>query len=729
MDLFSYLSRDDKWYLGSGGPLLWAPRFPAWVDVPGFWDQAHYYSQPLGPLFTVTLLDDGGQPLVPVARRRRWVPGLLQVEYHLPSGLLLREDMVVAPGGVAASVFTFSGHHTERGLHLVAWTSQEVEVRPARRVGDLMRRDRAGVCWTCGTAAEGVPHCFLTTFPPPGWARVVATESAPVLPQWDVCPFGAGAPTADREDALLQGKAVLHGAVGFEIKEPTAQRVTVAVSVGDSWADCVQAIEEGQDPVASCRDSWQHFFSGLPVLTCSDPYLERYYWYRWYGLGLLSQPERGASLPHPAVAEGPGQFRLPISYSVQCHVRELRWRHDATLAKASLLNFLENQRDSGEYPGHLRRTGGEPDTFYHADWGGSLLNLLAVHPDQSLLALAYESLSRYARYLDEARDTEETGLTDVVNHFETGQEYSSRYLAVDPEADAVGWGARFRLKGVDATVYSYLLKRALAWMGSELRRPEAGTWKKGAAAVGRSIVSRMWDAGRGMFSDVDPRTGQRTGVKAAVCFYPYMTDLVGPRHLLGLRRHLFNPDEFWTRYPVATLSVDDPLFDPDGFWRGIRRNCPWNGRVWPMTNSHLVEALAVCGVRLDPGLAGPCGELLTRFVKMMFCGGDHRRPNCFEHYHPYTGAPSTYRGIDDYQHSWVVDLLMKCVAGVRPQVDGSIVIAPVPLDLAHLEVRGLVVRGRELRVVSERGAPVAVMADGRQVCSVERGCVGRIQLD
>ncbi len=97
-----------------------------------------------------------------------------------------------------------------------------------------------------------------------------------------------------------------------------------------------------------------------------------------------------------------------------------------------------------------------------------------------------------------------------------------------------------------------------------------------------------------MFYDVDPTTWRTTGVKAAVCFYLYMTDIVTGKHLEGLRRHLFNPKEFWTKYPVPTLSLDDPFFNPNAEWKGKRLPCPWNGRVWPMTNSHLVEVRKYC---------------------------------------------------------------------------------------------------------------------------------------
>jgi len=52
-------------------------------------------------------------------------------------------------------------------------------------------------------------------------------------------------------------------------------------------------------------------------------------------------------------------------------------------------------------------------------------------------------------------------------------------------------------------------------------------------------------------------------VKAAVCFYPYATDVTDASHTAGLARHLFNPREFWTPYPVPSSSADDPLFNAD----------------------------------------------------------------------------------------------------------------------------------------------------------------------
>src|SRR5215213_9342264 len=56
-------ARDDKWALGAGDGALFAPRFPLWLDAPGFWDEVTLHQYELAPLFTVTVLDEQGAEL------------------------------------------------------------------------------------------------------------------------------------------------------------------------------------------------------------------------------------------------------------------------------------------------------------------------------------------------------------------------------------------------------------------------------------------------------------------------------------------------------------------------------------------------------------------------------------------------------------------------------------------------------------------------------------------
>src|SRR5439155_1248290 len=93
----SFRARDDKWYLGAGDGLIWAPPFPQWVDAPGFWDEAHLFQYVIRPLFTLTFLTDGRAAPVRCVRRR-WTPALLTLEHAL--GSWRARETRSAPGGV-----------------------------------------------------------------------------------------------------------------------------------------------------------------------------------------------------------------------------------------------------------------------------------------------------------------------------------------------------------------------------------------------------------------------------------------------------------------------------------------------------------------------------------------------------------------------------------------------------------------------------------------------------
>src|SRR3989338_7626127 len=97
------LSREDKWYLGAGEGLVWAPPFPAWLDAPGFWDEAHVFEYPLAPLFTVAFVDDAGKEIPLRARTWTWTPAALEVSYDGVPRLAFTEARMVLPGFVLGS--------------------------------------------------------------------------------------------------------------------------------------------------------------------------------------------------------------------------------------------------------------------------------------------------------------------------------------------------------------------------------------------------------------------------------------------------------------------------------------------------------------------------------------------------------------------------------------------------------------------------------------------------
>lgn len=422
---------------------------------------------------------------------------------------------------------------------------------------------------------------------------------------------------------------------------------------------------------------------------------------------------------HPTCAEGVEFFHCPIAYSAWCHARELRWLPDPARARGTLLTFLDHQRPDGQIPGRVYLTGQDGTDFYFADWGGALEALDEVHPDRAFLAAAYEPLARFADWLARERDPDGTGLYAVHDPYETGQENMSRYTAVDPDADRMHFDGALRLLGVDLTVYAYRLHRALARAAAALGLPAAGH-DAIADRIADAVRRWMWDPELELFSDVDPRDMTRTRVKAAVCFYPYLTDIAGREHLAGLARHLFDPAAFWLPWPVPSTAADDPRYSPDAEWDGVRQNCAWNGRVWPMTNSHVIEALGHVATALDGSYRERAAELLGRTIRMLFLDGDPARPTSYEHYSPVTGRPALYRGLDDYQHSWINDLIIRYAAGFRPRPDDGFTVDPLPLPFERLSLERLPYRG-SLVDVGIDGERVQVRVDGTLRGEARRG--------
>ncbi|HUU42590.1 MAG TPA: hypothetical protein VMX57_02360 [Planctomycetota bacterium] len=727
-EIFELLERPDKWYLGGGRVVLWAPKFPRHLDVPGFWDPGTYYHAPVGPVFTVTILAENAHPLEMKVISRRWRVSHLVIAYELGESLTMVERRSLSPEDVLVSELEIkSNATTQRQLDIVVWTAQPTRSdAPGKDFVTTVRSQReAMVIARQINDADGKPvmsYCqAIGSIRDADSTTVNLSQDYGALPpRWELTPFhekftDRGLPrehiTEGGPDGSISNWTVYVG-MHYRLIVPagTVRKFSVGSAFARAGTDAGRGLKKSlsvHSPADRATRTWRNFFQTVPYLRCSDPYIERAYWYRWYGLGLNTVLPGDYGPKHPCVFEGtgPGWFRHPISYSAQVHMRELRWSQDRSAAQGSLLNFVDAQRKSGEFPAGLGVEFGSDGQkgMYHANWGRAVRELFAVHADRTFLRQVYEPLVKYARYFTRNRDREKSNLFDVMGQGETGQEYSSRYQFVDEAADT--W-KEFRLKGVDATVYVYELFRTLAWMAGVIeRRRDVSKWTKLAEATRDAVRDKMYDKSLRMFVDVDPVTGKRSPVKAAVGFYPFATDLVASEHLAAIRENLLNPKVFWTEFPVSTVSMDDPQYSASGEWKRVRMACPWNGRSWLMTSSHVVEALAETAIRLDASLRLPASEMLRNLMRMTFVDRDPARPTSFEYYSSKTGHAPFFRGEDDYMHSYLVDLILRYVAGLRPDPDGTLTVDPFPFGLKRLSVNNVKIRGKEiaLDMIAGRG--------------------------
>ncbi|HTY37294.1 MAG TPA: trehalase family glycosidase, partial [Bacteroidota bacterium] len=692
------------------------------------------------------LLDENGTEVILSSKHRRWNPAVLEQTFDGTvdgrRSVLIRERKSILPSDVAVSVVKIRNvSRKSRTLKFAVWTVQEhMPSQSTTWVAEPALQDDV-FTFKKFVRPSVSPHieiaCALGMRCRKSSHSALLSERTSTLPRWKFTPWSenhAGLEASGKASPPdLTSDGLLYLALQTSLRLKPAEEVEIPVAFGagpvlDETVRGVRSALRQENPTEISELNWKDYFGSVPQFTSSDEHFNKYYWYRWYGLRLNTQYGGEGHYKRPFVSEGVGYFRAPISYSAQCHMLENRWMHDPDLARGSLLTFLDNQRDDGGFRGYIDVNYYRQEMFYHANWGNALRQLGHLHPSVEFLQEVYEGLKKYASYFDRERDEEVSGLYDIDNHYETGQEYMHRYTAVHPKADEEHWGEVFRLKGVDVTVYLYELKKALSLAAETLgKTDESELWRLESDRIKTAVLEKMWDPDEEMFFDVDPASGERTMVKAATCFYPYFTDIVDARHLPGLKRHLLNKREFWSRYPVASTSMDDETFSATPSWKGKRMNCPWNGRVWPMTNSHIAEALAHSAIMAsDSGLRKKTASFITSFVRMMFFDGDVNRPNCFEHYNPETGHPSEYRGIDDYQHSWVNDLIIKYVCGIRPD-DLTVVVDPFPFGLDEVEAKGVLIRGRRLGV-SIRKRKFTVSLDDQQHAESEIGRPIEIQI-
>ncbi len=431
----------------------------------------------------------------------------------------------------------------------------------------------------------------------------------------------------------------------------------------------------------------------------------------------------------PFITEGIGFFRNFVTYSAQAHLREVAWMHSPQLAIGILENLAKCQRPDGSFPGHNYSCRPARD-FYHADFATGTKTLSKLHPggfnDDSL-----QMLVRYALYLiqerglwvkDEPEGHPWLRMTAVLDQNETGQEYMSRYQAVSEYADQ--WSS-FRVGGTDATTYTALLLDFITEEitdGSFLGKDGWG-WCDEAERPVFALLYASSDHEAAFFCDV-LEDSSRSSARPAAGFYPLLLlpgiirwqmqhETIRERFVCEVvDRWLLSPNEFWLPKGFPATALSDPTFSADSEWKDKRLNCPWNGRSWPMVNSHLVDAIANVareapssfsaasgaanreqgsreneegiggGESANSDLRAKAAEALMKAITLMFHDGDPSRPNSYEHYDPFTGTPSLYRGYDDYMHSWIVDLIMRHAVGVEPGEDH---IDPLPLGVDWIE--------------------------------------------
>ncbi len=711
MDVLKRLSRKDKWFLGGGKGAIYAPPFPRFLTVPGFWDESYLADIRLSRLFTLTFFDSKGRPIRFQSELKEWRPDRIVLRHKNDKYTLVEKRTVLANHAWVSHIEIVSGQgpigvamwslqDVREAGYGTPWTSMtgctikdnsvafEVQTRwPEDLVPDRSATENESLGVLTETMRPAVSvYCELGSSLPRTGACVVHAQSHDDSPLFETSVL----PEKLHSGRVRNGYNFQPGSPGMAHLVQSYQLESTGLFVCSAGLNPGEAssnlsISLSLCPFETSKQAWNAYFASVPQFRCSDPFLTNAYWYRWYGLRLntVDMPNL-PGLGRPFVTEGIGFFRNFVTYSAQAHLREACWMHSPELAAGILDNLVLCQRNDGSYPGH-NYSGRPARDFYHADFGSAALMLDSLHPgtvDRDHL----RSLRRYAGYFEDVRSTHHAGgvVYNVFDQNETGQEYMSRYLFARPDADE--WQS-FSVGGVDAT--SYLVE-----LYSALNVLDDGDYVDQIRLALNGLAHVCWDPSASFFADVKA-DGSKSPARPATGFYPLrltcLSDLAEmvPSVSESLTKWLLDPAQFWLSRGFPATAKSDPTYCAEAEWKNKRLNCPWNGRSWPMTNSHIVDALANAARTLDESLKPKASEAVQKAIRMMFHDGEPERPSSYEHYNPETGMASVYRGYDDYMHSWIVDLVMRHVVGVQPRFGEKPEIDPLPLDLAEMSCTGI----------------------------------------
>jgi putative isomerase len=395
-----------------------------------------------------------------------------------------------------------------------------------------------------------------------------------------------------------------------------------------------RTVRPAADVLAEAARRWHDWFAAVPKV--DEPYQAQYY-YAWWVMrsGLVSSRyymTREGMMPSKAHYVGVWQW--------DAFFHALAYRYvDTKLAEDQLRIVLDHQREDGMVPGAIHDEGivTYPEAPVDADvtkppviaWTALKLYEKSGHLD--FLNEIYEPLVHWNEWWfrhDDDRDS----IVQYDHPFSSGMD------------DSPMWGEGMPVESPDLNVCLCLQMEALAEIARLIGETEdAKMWAQRSRRLAARIVEHFYDPAAGLFWPT--RHHRPIRVLTPFCLYPlWLGRLLDKKIADQLVAHLTDPGEFWTAYPIPTVAVNDPHYNPDQIWRGP---------TYLNVNYIFIDALVKSGY---PDLAR---QLCDRTLELVM-----KHDDIYEYYHPETGdhsprAAPTY----GWSSALFIDLVIKASRG------------------------------------------------------------------
>ena len=371
------------------------------------------------------------------------------------------------------------------------------------------------------------------------------------------------------------------------------------------------------------------------------------YRYCWYVIltNRCRVPGGHPALKRPFTMPSKYVFRHQWLWDSSFHAIVLSY-YDPALAMGELENLLANQKPDGRIPHEIFMSREACKSFWGVDdyspWTTqppvlaiAVDRVLSVKWDEDFARRALEALIRYDMWFRSQRDNDSDHLYSYLNPLETGWDDSPRW-------DEASRGVRSidpmkPVEAVDLNSLIYLQRRVIAKVARRLGEVKlAEDYEDLADKTAHAVIKYMWDDDSGFFYDIFEEGHGKIRVKTPAAFLTMFAGIATGEQAERLVAHIFNPREFWTTFPIPSVSADEPSYNPEGYWRGRS----WINLVW----------FTYHGLR-NYGYFREASQLARRVIEAM-----ERALSCNENYNSATGQPM---GARDFGWSTlVIDIMI-----------------------------------------------------------------------
>lgn len=232
--------------------------------------------------------------------------------------------------------------------------------------------------------------------------------------------------------------------------------------------------------------------------------------------------------------------------------------------------FFHYQRENGQFPCWIRKQGvGFAQIQMVVPIAFTALRTARLTGNAEFLGRAYEACVKWDHWLSKYRNSRGSGLCEAFCEFDTGHDHSPRFAGLPrkcPNDEAANLPSQqlfpmlpFIAPDLSSTVYQG--RMALAEMATLLGKAiEAQQWAASAQEMKELLEKYCYDPEDEFYYDRD-RAGNFVRIKGDVITRVFGSHILSQERFDRIYdRHVKSPASFWSKYPLPSIAMDDPLF-------------------------------------------------------------------------------------------------------------------------------------------------------------------------